>query len=614
MPQASTLLALLRPRAAHTAVAAASWMRPRANTLHPVCCLRRLSSQRHAIGDSINNKHQPQSSDLDSLRWREPPPAGVHSFVSLTKARLAALVVLTTMAGYAVAPMATSLSTLMATTAGTGLCVASANSFNQWMEAPYDAQMRRTKTRVLVTHSISGVHAFTFGVASGIAGVVTLYSLVNPLTAALGLANIALYAGVYTPMKRFTIWNTWVGAIVGAIPPVMGWTACTASLDAGALLMGAILFAWQFPHFNALSWNLRPDYSKAGYHMMSVVDPDLNARVSLRYAIALIPLCALAPMTMAFSWAQLVKDSSTRSSVVSRRSTSDLASVESDILRHFPKYLYHMDEDLKPKSKLKQQVKRTPTCVLKPFQFFVGVGGVLKLAFTGFPVPLTTLKEEIERVSNTGTLADEREISYWPVVDIGALASANRTLTMDQLEVLSTMVKKLSARLRRVDALVVTELSYVMASCKSLEKSAFRADVPLNAPARATSARPTSSGATSARRGSNGVGALSTKRSATSVGAPVDFICDDQLSGVSRMVADTEDYARHHATAVSKPGFRMRVFRAYCQETVLVLFVARFTSLMEVIGEFRRAVDKLYPGFYDWFEDQALHVAVRCIR
>ncbi|KAJ3349867.1 Protoheme IX farnesyltransferase, mitochondrial [Entophlyctis luteolus] len=524
------------------------------------------------------------------------------------------------------------------------------------MEAPYDAQMRRTKTRVLVTHSISGVHAFTFGVASGIAGVVTLYSLVNPLTAALGLANIALYAGVYTPMKRFTIWNTWVGAIVGAIPPVMVKFSIhfvyREFKNAGALLMGAILFAWQFPHFNALSWNLRPDYSKAGYHMMSVVDPDLNARVSLRYAIALIPLCALAPMvgivppltvsaglqyvvatcivnggfaaaawrfwressdktarelffTMAFSWAQLVKDSSTRSSVVSRRSTSDLASVESDIVESDP---------LTRDSNIISAVKRTPTCVLKPFQFFVGVGGVLKLAFTGFPVPLTTLKEEIERVSNTGTLADEREISYWPVVDIGALASANRTLTMDQLEVLSTMVKKLSARLRRVDALVVTELSYVMASCKSLEKSAFRADVPLNAPARATSARPTSSGATSARRGSNGVGALSTKRSATSVGAPVDFICDDQLSGVSWMVADTEDYARHHATAVSKPGFRMRVFRAYCQETVLVLFVARFTSLMEVIGEFRRAVDKLYPGFYDWFEDQALHVAVRCIR
>ncbi|KAJ3031761.1 UNVERIFIED_CONTAM: Protoheme IX farnesyltransferase, mitochondrial [Siphonaria sp. JEL0065] len=209
-----------------------------------------------------------QSNSLDDLRWKDPPPVSAGTYASLAKARLAALVVLTTMAGYAVAPMATTLPTLLATTAGTALCVASANSLNQWVEAPYDAQMKRTRTRVLVTHSVSGFHAFSFGVASGVAGFATLYGFVNPITAVLGLANIVLYAGVYTPLKRFSIYNTWIGALVGAIPPIMGWTACTGTLDAGALFMGAILFAWQFPHFNALSWNLRPDYSKAGYHMM----------------------------------------------------------------------------------------------------------------------------------------------------------------------------------------------------------------------------------------------------------------------------------------------------------------------------------------------------------
>ncbi|KAJ3060148.1 Protoheme IX farnesyltransferase, mitochondrial [Podochytrium sp. JEL0797] len=206
------------------------------------------------------------------------------------------------MAGYAVAPLATTLPILLATTAGTGLCVTSANSLNQWIEAPYDAQMKRTRLRVLVTHSISGLHAFSFGIASGLAGVATLYVFVNPITAALGLANIVLYAGIYTPMKRFSIYNTWVGALVGAIPPIMGWTACTGTLDPGALLMGAILFAWQFPHFNALSWNLRPDYSKAGYHMMSVTNPSLNSRVALRYAISLIPLSILAPVVGISTW------------------------------------------------------------------------------------------------------------------------------------------------------------------------------------------------------------------------------------------------------------------------------------------------------------------------
>ncbi|ORY43047.1 protoheme IX farnesyltransferase [Rhizoclosmatium globosum] len=249
-----------------------------------------------------SNASATASPELPSSASPPSPSFSLATYASLAKARLAALVVLTTMAGYAVAPMAVTLPTLLATTAGTALCVASANSLNQWVEAPYDAQMKRTRTRVLVTHTVSGFHAFSFGIASGIAGFGTLYAFVNPITAVLGLANIVLYAGVYTPMKRFSIYNTWVGALVGAIPPIMGWTACTGTLDAGAIFMGAILFAWQFPHFNALSWNLRADYSKAGYHMMSVTDPALNARVSLRYAAALIPLCAVAPVVGISSW------------------------------------------------------------------------------------------------------------------------------------------------------------------------------------------------------------------------------------------------------------------------------------------------------------------------
>ncbi|KAJ2455709.1 Protoheme IX farnesyltransferase, mitochondrial [Coemansia sp. RSA 2336] len=231
-------------------------------------------------------------------------------YSDLSKDKLTAFVVLTSMAGYAIAPGATQITTLLYTATGTALCAASANSFNQWIEIPYDAQMSRTRNRPLARHALSPNHALAFGIGSGIAGVGVLCTLVNPLTAALGMANIGLYAGVYTAMKRLTIANTWVGAVVGAIPPLMGWAAAAGSLDAGAWVLGGIMFAWQFPHFNSLAYTLRADYSKAGYRMMSVTRPRLNARVSLRYALLMFPLCAALPYLGITDWWFLL-DSST---------------------------------------------------------------------------------------------------------------------------------------------------------------------------------------------------------------------------------------------------------------------------------------------------------------
>ncbi|ORX56251.1 protoheme IX farnesyltransferase [Hesseltinella vesiculosa] len=200
------------------------------------------------------------------------------------------------MGGFAMAPGVADVSTLLYTTLGTSLCIASANSINQWIEVPYDAQMLRTRHRVLGRRQLSQIHAFGFGLLSGTVGTGILAAMVNPLTAGLGLANIFLYTCVYTPMKRASIANTWVGAVVGAIPPMMGWTAVTNSLwDPGCWVLGGILYAWQFPHFNSLAWNLRADYSKAGYRMMSVTDPKLNARVSLRYSLAMVPLSLALP-------------------------------------------------------------------------------------------------------------------------------------------------------------------------------------------------------------------------------------------------------------------------------------------------------------------------------
>ncbi|KAF9352170.1 Protoheme IX farnesyltransferase, mitochondrial [Mortierella sp. AD094] len=240
------------------------------------------------------------------IRWKEvkkPSLTGlVPIYMDLAKARLGALVTLTTMAGYAMTPMGSSLPTLLSLTVGTALCITSANAYNQFVEPPYDAQMSRTRNRILVRKAVSPFHAWTFASLTGLGGVSLLAAAVNPLTAALGAANLFLYASVYTPMKRMSIANTWVGAIVGAIPPMMGWAACTNSLDPEAWLLGAFLYAWQFPHFNSLAWNLRADYSKAGYRMMAVTDPKLNARVSLRYTLAMIPLVTLAPYLDMTSW------------------------------------------------------------------------------------------------------------------------------------------------------------------------------------------------------------------------------------------------------------------------------------------------------------------------
>ncbi|QRV75465.1 UbiA family prenyltransferase [Ceratobasidium sp. AG-Ba] len=231
------------------------------------------------------------------------------------------------MSGVALCPLPTTVPVLLATAAGTALCSACANTFNQIAEVPLDAQMVRTRTRPLVRRAITPGHAAAFGLVSGTTGVALLAACVNPLTAALGAFNIFLYSGVYTYMKRRSILNTWVGAVVGAIPPLMGWAACgghllpsadhpltyvwpstaidTLPLDnpLAAATLFAFLFAWQFPHFNAVSHLTRAGYAQAGYRMLSVLDPQHNSLVGFRYALAFIPICSvMAPLSGLTTW------------------------------------------------------------------------------------------------------------------------------------------------------------------------------------------------------------------------------------------------------------------------------------------------------------------------
>ncbi|THH29447.1 hypothetical protein EUX98_g4732 [Antrodiella citrinella] len=235
------------------------------------------------------------------------------------------------MAGVAVCPLPTTASVLLSTTVGTAFCSAAANTINQIREVPYDAQMARTRMRPLVRKAITPTHALGFALVTGTAGPALLWTMVNPTTAILGAFNIALYSGVYTSLKRTSIVNTWVGAVVGALPPLMGWTACGGGILPSAeypihiflpsflssvpvdlslidnplapFALFMLLFSWQFPHFNSLSHLVRASYAQAGYKMLSVINPANNALVSLRHTLLLIPLCSVVvPLSGLTTW------------------------------------------------------------------------------------------------------------------------------------------------------------------------------------------------------------------------------------------------------------------------------------------------------------------------
>lgn len=242
------------------------------------------------------------------------------SFLALSKPRLTFLVVLSAAASYALFPTDPLLAslpqspslptlTLLYLTIGTSLTSASANTLNMYLEPAYDSQMTRTRNRPLVRGLLTPRQALLFALFTGATGTLALYYGVNPTVSALGAANILLYAGIYTPLKRIHIINTWVGAIVGGIPPLMGWAAAAGAVTPlppsatfletstallshpGGWLLFGLLFAWQFPHFNALSYTIRHEYANAGYKMMSSSNPALNARVALRYSFLFFPIC-----------------------------------------------------------------------------------------------------------------------------------------------------------------------------------------------------------------------------------------------------------------------------------------------------------------------------------
>jgi protoheme IX farnesyltransferase len=193
----------------------------------------------------------------------------------LVKARLTFLVLLTTLVGFYVGSSGPfDLSLMSATLLGTALLACGTAALNQLCEKEYDARMRRTETRPLPSGKLQPDTVLVFGATCSIAGLIYLAVAVNPLTSFLGALTLVSYLFVYTPLKRKTWLNTAVGAIPGALPPLMGWTAARNDLDASGWSLFAILFFWQIPHFLAIAWMYREDYAKAGFVMLPAVDPN----------------------------------------------------------------------------------------------------------------------------------------------------------------------------------------------------------------------------------------------------------------------------------------------------------------------------------------------------
>jgi protoheme IX farnesyltransferase len=215
----------------------------------------------------------------------------------LSKVRLSGLVVVTTAVGFLLGergPLRAAL--LVATVVGTALCAFAASALNQWIECPLDRRMERTRERPLPAGRVGPREAVLGAAAMLVVGGGLLGAFAGWLPAALALLVAALYVLLYTPLKRRSSLCTQVGAVCGAIPPMIGWAAARGALDPAAWVLFGILFLWQIPHFLAIDWVHREDYARGGFQMISSVDPTggLTGRLSVLYCVALVPISLMA--------------------------------------------------------------------------------------------------------------------------------------------------------------------------------------------------------------------------------------------------------------------------------------------------------------------------------
>jgi protoheme IX farnesyltransferase len=235
-------------------------------------------------------------------------PARAIDFLELTKPRITFLVLVTTAVGYLVGARGSfDAAVFIALLAGTAFVSGGASTLNQYWEREVDGQMRRTRTRPLPSGRVAPGDALAFGLFLSAAGL-GLLATINGLTYFLGIAALASYVVVYTPLKRVTSLCTIVGAVPGALPPLMGWVAARNALEIGGWALFAVLFLWQLPHFLAIGWIYREDYARGGFPMLTVSDPDgrTTAGQMILYCAALVPVTllagSLAHTGMAYLW------------------------------------------------------------------------------------------------------------------------------------------------------------------------------------------------------------------------------------------------------------------------------------------------------------------------
>lgn len=230
---------------------------------------------------------------IDAVPARAATRSRGSDFLALTKPRLNFLVLLTTAAAYRLgvdggsAPI-----TLLHTLVGTGLVAGGAAALNQVWERDSDKLMRRTRMRPLPDQRMEPSHARVFGLALSLAGLLQLAIFVNPLSAAVALATLASYVWFYTPLKFMTSLSTIAGALPGALPAMIGWSAATNTLSKEGWVLFGIVFMWQMPHFLAIAWMYRDEYARAGIPLLPVVQPDgrSTGRQAVLYTAGLVPL------------------------------------------------------------------------------------------------------------------------------------------------------------------------------------------------------------------------------------------------------------------------------------------------------------------------------------
>ena len=221
----------------------------------------------------------------------------LNDFVALAKPRLNVLVVASSLAGYVMGGGEMSdAARVIFTVLGTALVAGGASAFNQVIERGPDGLMRRTRLRPVPDGRLQPAESLVFATLMSAAGLLVLAAGVNGLSAMVALATLLVYAVIYTPLKRRSSFSTVVGAIPGALPPVIGWAAARDTLAPGAWILFAIVFLWQLPHFLAIAWIYREDYARAGFPMLPVIEPDgrSTGRQAIFYCAALLPV-SLAP-------------------------------------------------------------------------------------------------------------------------------------------------------------------------------------------------------------------------------------------------------------------------------------------------------------------------------